>query len=365
LEGLLILFVIVTTVQLFYLLFFFRRLIYYQPSPINDLRPVSVVICAKNESSRLEKNIPLLAAQDYPDFEIVVVNDNSEDDTDMVLMRLSAMYPRLVVRNLTQGSNNMKGKKYPLTIGVRAAKHESVLLTDADCMVTGKNWIREMTGLMSDKKEIVLGYAPYRKYENFLNRFVRYEAFMTALQYLSYAIAGVPYMGVGRNMAYQRKLFFGNNIFTRYPHLVSGDDDLLINRVANRKNTAVQIHKDSFIYSEPKKSWEEYWEQKRRHVSTGKYYKTQHQLLLGLFSLTHLLFYPLLVLVLLYTAYPLGALFLFVLRLSIQSIIFFHCMKKLGERDLFRYFPLMDILFLIYYLKLAPDLFKGKRVIWR
>lgn len=365
-EVLFILFVATTVIQLLYLLIIFRSLaVYKEPTQASEWLPVSVIICARNEAVRLERNLPLILDQDYPNFEVIVVNDNSSDDSELLLMRMSSRYPQLVVRTITQESNIMQGKKYPLTVGIRAAKNEVVLLTDADCSPASRYWIQSMTAVFDPNKEIVIGYAPYRKYANFINRYIRYETFMTALCYLSFALAKIPYMGVGRNLAYRKKIFFENNVFPKHPHLISGDDDLLINKAANARNTVVQVNKNSFMFSEPKKSWEEYWEQKRRHVSTGKYYKTGHMLMLVLFSFTHLLFYCLFLLVVMYSAYQSEALVLFTLRLLTQGIIFRSSMKKLGEEDLFWYFPIMDILFLIYYFKLFPDVFQTKQAAWK
>ncbi|HUM46135.1 MAG TPA: glycosyltransferase [Chitinophagales bacterium] len=365
-EVLFILFIVMAVIQLLYLLVIFRCLaIYKQPVQVPEWPPVSVIICARNESVRLERNLPQILEQEYPEFEVVVVNDNSQDESELLLMRLAAKYPRLVVRTITQESNIMQGKKYPLTVGIRAAKNEVVLLTDADCVPAGKQWIRDMAAVFSTQTEIVLGYAPYRKYAGFINKYIRYETFMTGLCYLSFALAGIPYMGVGRNLAYRKRIFFNNNVFPKHPHLISGDDDLLINKAATNTNTIVQISNDSFMFSEPKKSWDEYWEQKRRHVSTGRYYKFSHMVLLGLFSLTHLLFYCLFVLVMMYSSYQVEALALFGLRLLVQGIIFRSCMKNLGEKDLYWYFPVMDILFLIYYLKLFPDVFQNKQAAWK
>lgn len=359
------LFILTAIIQLFYFLYFFRRLATYEPvNIIADHDPVSIVICAHNESAQLEKNLPLILQQEYPSFEVIVVNDNSKDDTELVLTKILRQYPHLIVRNIFQHSTIMKGKKYPLTVGIRAASFENILLTDADCIPLSNSWIHHMAGCLIENKQIVLGYAPYRKYPGVLNKFIRYETFLAALQYLSYTMARLPYMGVGRNMAYRKKLFFDNNVYPKHPHLLSGDDDLLINQAATSSNTSVQINKESFIISEPKKTWDEFWEQKRRHVGTGRYYKFIHQLLLGLYSFSHLLFYCLFILVMLYTHYQPEAIFIFFIRSAIQGIIFFYSMKKLGEEDLFWYFPVMDILFLIYYVKLFPDVFQTKKV-WR
>lgn len=363
----LLFFSIVIAIQLFYYIYFFCRLANYDSVPVSpeNLPPVSVVICAHDEMNGLRKNLPSILEQKYPQYEVIVVNDNSEDDTEMILMQLQAKYPHLVVRDIRTSSKNMRGKKYPLTIGIRAAAHEHVLLTDADCSPSSEDWIRDMAGMFQAGKEIVIGYAPYRKHPGFLNKFIRYETFITAQQYFSFALAHIPYMGVGRNLAYQKKVFFDHNIYPKYPQLLSGDDDLLINAAANKNNTAIQISQSSFMFSEPKETWDEYWHQKRRHISTGRYYKLSHRLLLMLYPLSNLLFYILFFLCLFYTNIRVETLLLFIIKTWVQGIVFRENLKKLGEEDLFFLFPVMDILFLLYYLRLFPFLITTRETSWK
>jgi hypothetical protein len=239
-----------------------------------------------------------------------------------------------------------------------------VLLTDADCSPSSDYWIRDMAREFDDGKEIVLGYAPYRKRPGFLNKFIRYETFIAALQYFSFALADIPYMGVGRNLAYRKQIFFDHNIYPKYLQLLSGDDDLLINAAANKINTAVQLNPSSFMFSEPKHTWDEYWHQKKRHVSTGRYYKLHHKLLLTLYSLTNILFYVFLILSLLYTNLLVETLVLTGTRMLIQGMVFRASMKKLGEQDLFFLFPVLDVLFLLYYVKLFPSIIQTKSDTW-
>ena len=363
----LLLFSLVIAIQVFYYIYFFCRLANYDSLPVSseNLPPVSIVICAHDEMNGLRKNLPSILEQKYPQYEVIVVNDNSEDDTEMILMQLQAKYPHLVVRDIRTSSKNMRGKKYPLTIGIRAALHEYVLLTDADCAPSGDHWIRDVAGMFQTGKEIVTGYAPYRRHPGFLNKFIRYETFTTAMQYFSFALARIPYMGVGRNLAYQKKVFFDHNIYPKYPQLLSGDDDLLINAAANETNTAIQTSKSSFMFSEPKETWDEYWHQKRRHISTGRYYKLSHRILLMLFPVSSLFFYILLFLCLFYADIRVEALLLLIIKTCVQGIVFRENMKKLGEEDLFLLFPLMDILFLLYYLRLLPFLITNREASWK
>lgn len=354
-------------VQIFYFLFFFIRVAWYRnktPKSI-PLTPVTVVICAKNEANNLRKNLPLILEQEYPQFEVLVVNDNSEDESRNVLYDLSFRYPHLTVRDLTQESRVLLGKKYALTIGLKAAKNEIVILTDADCVPSGKNWLREMRMKFEDNKDIVLGFAPYKKLPGLLNKCIRYETFWSAMQYLSFAMAGMPYMGVGRNLAYRKKLFFSKNVFAKNMNLISGDDDLFINEVATRRNTKVQLSKESFVLSEPKKTWDEWFHQKRRHLTTGKHYRPAHQFFLALLHLSHLVFYLTFILLIVYDTHYQEILGIFGFRYLCMFLIFYPAMKRLNSLDLFLWVPLMDILLNVYYIVMSPSLLKNKTTTWK
>ncbi len=205
--------------------------------------------------------------------EILVVNDNSLDETHYLLEALQQDFPQLQVVELKQEAKLIPGKKFPLSIGIKSAKHDILLMTDADCIPASEFWIQKMEGGFQEGTEIVLGYGAYHKRKGWLNKIIRFETFHTAIQYLSYALAGIPYMGVGRNLAYRKEVFFRHKGFSAHNHIPSGDDDLFINRVANRDNTALVLDKEAFTLSIPKKKWGDWWKQKQRHFSTAKYYK--------------------------------------------------------------------------------------------
>ena len=289
-------FIAVTAIQLFYYLFFFRRVAVYQPRPKehSQQHPVSVVICARDEDENIAKNLPGVLVQNYSTtHEVIVVNDNSVDDTKYILAELQKKFRKLQIVDLTQEAKMIAGKKFPLSIGIKEAKHEIVLLTDADCVPASENWMFKMQDAFHNGTEIALGYGAYHKMPGFLNKAIRFETFHTALQYFGYALAGRPYMGVGRNLAYKKNVFLRNKGFSAINHIPSGDDDLFINRVATQHNTAVVIDPEAFTLSKPKRSWKEWKKQKNRHYSTGKFYKTSHQFLLGLYTTSYFLFYPL------------------------------------------------------------------------
>ncbi|WP_341841280.1 glycosyltransferase [Chitinophaga caseinilytica] len=363
-------FAAIAGIQVLYYLIFFSRVAFYRRDFDLDHPPaedMSVIICAKNEERSLPMNLPTVLQQRYhvhaePSYEVIVVNDNSEDDSKYYLASIENGYPHYRHIEIKQAAKFIPGKKYPLSIGIKGAKHDTVVLTDADCKPGSIHWLSMMAQGFTDGKEIVLGYGPYYKKPGFLNKVIRYETFFSALQYLSFALSGIPYMGVGRNLAYKKDLFFRHKGFTAHQHIASGDDDLFVNRAATSKNTAVVIDKMAFAYSEPKRKWKHWFGQKTRHMSTGRYYRPAHKFLLGLFSLTHFLFYPALVLALFYTPMLYFTLGILGLRIITQTIISGFALKTLDERDLFWYVWLMDILMFLYYVIFTPALFfaKGK-----
>jgi cellulose synthase/poly-beta-1,6-N-acetylglucosamine synthase-like glycosyltransferase len=325
---------------------------------------VSVIICARDESRNLARHLPGVLVQDYPTLhEVIVVNDNSIDDSKYLLADLQKTFNQLQVVDLTQEAKLIAGKKYPLSMGIKEAKHEVMLLTDADCVPATEHWLSKMQNAFGDGVEVVLGYGAYQKGPGLLNKVIRFETFHTALQYFGYALAGKPYMGVGRNLAYRRSLFLRNKGFSSINHIPSGDDDLFINQVATGTNTAVVLDKEAFTLSAPKTTWSEWMRQKGRHYSTGKFYKPSHQFLLGLYTASFFLFYPLFVLSLFFFEWR-YALLPFGLRLVVQAFIWQRAMKKLGEEDLFPYFILWDLWQFFYYIIFAPSVYKKPRKTW-
>jgi hypothetical protein len=238
------------------------------------------------------------------------------------------------------------------------------LLTDADCVPVSENWLKLMQDGFKSNTEIVLGYGAYNKQKGFLNKVIRFETFHSALQYLSYALAGVPYMGVGRNLSYKRDVFFRNKGFSSINQIPGGDDDLFINQVATKENTAIVIDHDAHTLSNPKISWAEWFTQKFRHYSTAKYYKGKHKFYLGLYSATQFLTYPLVITSAIVFNWWL-ALSVLAIRLILQAVIFYKSMKKLNEKDLFPMFILLDIWMCLYYLIFLPALFKRPKNKWK
>lgn len=282
----------IVTIHTFYYVFAFNFLNFHKTKTINNTTPVSVIVCAKNEAKNLKKLLPLLIKQQYVNFEIVLINDRSSDETETIFKAYEAKYDFIKIVTVKEVEHFYGNKKYALTLGIKAAKNDCLLFTDADCVPKSNLWIQEMSNLFESETTIVLGYSPYSIAPyNFLNKLIRYETLITAVQYFSFAKIGIPYMGVGRNLLYSKKLFLKNKGFYQHINIMSGDDDLLINRISNRNNTKICISENTHMVSEPKTSLKTLITQKRRHISTAQYYKLKHKIILGIYAINRTIFW--------------------------------------------------------------------------
>lgn len=352
-QGLLmlILFIIFASslvVQLFFHWIIFGKLAFYRArNKVLTTPPVSVIMSARNEYLNLQENLPLILEQDYPDYEVVVVNDASDDDSGELLKDFSLKYPHLKVIHFAQNLNFFTGKKFPLSLGIKSAAHDVLLFTDADCKPSSNQWIRRMTSGFHDARDIVLGYGPYERKKGLLNILIRYDTFHVAVQYLSFSLSGLTYMGVGRNLAYRKSLFYKLKGFTSHYKVASGDDDLFINRAANSKNTAIEISKEGQTVSEPARRFGDFIRQKKRHLTTAKYYRWKFKILLTAYALSQYFFWGLFFSLICLKFNVLYLLIMMGAKLISQLIITKNCLNKLKEEKLLLISPLIELLFVI------------------
>lgn len=338
-------------IVIFYYLFFFLRICLYKPSKVevSETPAVSIVICARNEEANLMKNLPAVLAQDYPNFEVVVVNDCSWDITGDVLEEFAKKHKNLKVVTIKEDEYYQHGKKVALMMGIKGASHELLVLTDADCKPASDQWLKIVMSKFNAGADIVLGYGPFISEKGFLNKLIRFDAAMIGIHYLSFSLAGITYMGVGRNLAYKKKLFYKVKGFASHYHIPSGDDDLFINEAAPGQKVAVAMEKETFTYTRAKESFRAWWRQKQRHLLTGKRYKFKHKLLLGLYILGQWIFFGAFITALVMQFQWMVVTSIFVLRLLIQMLIFKSCFKKLDEKGLLFLTPILEWYFLFFY----------------
>ena len=340
------LFIAAIIIQLGYLWIFFSRLSFHKTKENQNTQfePISVVISAKNEHHNLLNYLKTILEQDYPDFEVIVVNDQSTDDSEYYLRSLEQSYTNLKIVNINNPVNFFRGKKFPLSIGIKSATHDLLVLTDADCQPASKEWLKEIALSYDKDTELVLGYGGYQQRKGLLNFLIRYETLMTAIKYLSFAQSGMPYMGVGRNLSYRKSVFYKNHGFQSHYKIQSGDDDLFVNQIANRHNTRIVASPTSKTLSDPHRRLTDWWRQKKRHFTTGKYYHKKHLIMLALNDLSFLLMIIAGVFLLTIQFQLIIVISGLALRYLSFLIIIKKSMLKVGESKLFVISPLLEAL---------------------
>jgi glycosyltransferase involved in cell wall biosynthesis len=355
----------VLSIQILYfifLLFSFRK---KNLTTSIEQRPVSVIVCAHDEEENLRELIPLLLQQDYPQFEVIIVEDRCNDGTFDYLLQATKEHARLKMVRVTHKPEHINGKKFALTLGIKAARYEWVLLTDADCRPASNQWISQIASKFEEPVKIVLGYSPYMKAPGLLNAFIRFESFLTGIQFIGMALSGKPYMGVGRNLAYRKEIFLANKGFNTHLGVTGGDDDLFVNQHATRENTSVSIGPDALMFSKPKINWTEFFHQKFRHLAVGKLYKFSDKVLLGIFSLTWLLTWFLVLPSLFFLPLTKVLLGLLVIREALLIVVMYVGPKKLGATFEAWKTPLLDFMYAFYYLVTGAKALIAKKVKWK
>ena len=367
--SILIAFGLTFLIQLFFYLFYYLRIGFYKrkQNTITEKEGVSVIICAKNEEKNLEKFLPSILEQDYPNYEVIVVNDCSEDETEFVIQRFQKKYKHLKTTSIKKDDKFYHSKKLALTIGIKAAKNDILLLTDADCRAESPQWIEKIQKNFTDKIEIVLGYGGYFPEKKLINNLIRFDTLFIAIQYLTFALARKAYMGVGRNLAYRKSLFFKNKGFASHYHIESGDDDLFINQVANKKNISIEISKKSITRSTAESTFSAWYKQKKRHTTTGELYKFKTKWRIFCENASRVSYYALFVLSLLFfSEYYLYITGTFIFRMILQLIVYKVAMKRLNEKYLLLPSLLYDIVMPFLNLSFVlVNIFSRKKNKWK
>lgn len=351
-------FAVFATIQLLYVLFIHARLAFYKMDkrPVNTvMHPVSIIIAARNESDNLFKNLPIILEQNYPVYEVIVVNHQSIDDSNYILNAFQMEYDYLKVVNVEKNQHLLTGKKLPITLGVKAAKYEHLVFTDADCLPKSNLWLQKMVEKFTVDKSIVLGYGPYQEEKGLLNKIIRFDTVFIALNYFSFALSKMPYMGVGRNMAYTKELFNSVKGFKSHYSILSGDDDLFIQETAKNKNYCIQLDPQSFCFSEAKTTWKSWLQQKSRHYSTSERYKVINKALLGIYPLTLLMFWISFVILMFDSEYRWLTLAYFGLVVAVKWWIQGRCLLKLKAKSFILLLPFLDL----FYALLMPSMYYG------
>ena len=316
-----------------------------------ELPPISVIICAREESENLRRNLGAVLEQDYPLFEVIVINDGNTDESEDYLTILEEKYPHLYHSFVPDSSRYISRKKLAVTLGIKASKYEWLVFTNANCMPQSNQWLRLMARNFTSRTQVVLGYSGYERGKGWLHKRVAFDNLFTSMRYLGFALAGSPYMGIGRNLAYCKELFYEHKGFSAHLNLQRGDDDLFVNHVATAENTRVETDADATVRMQPVFRAKDWREEKIGYASTARLYHGMQRWLAGLETTTRLAFHAawmatLATAILHFHWLAAGIAFLvWILRFILQAIIVNKTAKDLNDRR--RYYwslPVFDVL---------------------
>ncbi|TXK45909.1 glycosyltransferase [Pontibacter qinzhouensis] len=352
-------------VQFYFAYFYFMPLVRHNDPETSQKVPVSVIVAAHNELENLMALVPMLLDQDYPEFEVLVVNDRSEDDTEFYLYELEKQFHNFRVVTIKKTPEYLNAKKYALALGIRAAKYEHILFTDADCRPCSLHWIDKMQSGYGTGADVVLGYSPYLKSKGFLNHLIRYETLLTGIQYLSHANKGYAYMGVGRNLSYTKACFFRNKGFASHIRTLGGDDDLFVRDAVRNSKVGIVIDKEAHTESIPKKTFREWLTQKRRHMAAGRQYTAGTKRRIGSFLAANILFYVLSIIVLALSNQLLILAAIVGLRYAFLIPVYMLSARRLQEKISLPLLPVLDLVYFFNYLLLGVSVLLYKKIRWK
>ncbi len=349
----LILFLASLTIRFFYKVFLPLKLLKFfnENKKSKDLivyNPISVIIAAYNEENNLRRNLIKVLEQDYPDFEVILVDDGSVDNTREFIDELKQKYSNL--KYICLKSNN--GKKTALTKAIESSKNEILVFTDADCIPASNFWLKYIgRHFINDKEPVVLGFGDYKKEKGFLNCFIRLDTYYIAILYFNAALSKHAFMGVGRNLAYTKSLWYKVNGFENHRHISSGDDDLFINSASGMAEISIELNSQAKTISIPETKWKDLINQKLRHVTTSDFYSFKNKLLSSGDILSAWIFYASIILLTDYysTATVLMILLAYYLIISVINIIL---SKRLNCKFNLFCIVLFDIFAMFFYLSI-------------
>lgn len=358
--------------SLYYGLFWFRvgrfkrDVVSKQPSANGQQPSVSVVMVVHNEAEFLKSSLPYLLEQDYPDYEIVIVDYTSTDDTRYVLRVCSENYPNLKPILFPHDVNMFQGKKYPLSIGIKSATKDVILLTEAESVPRSFDWVSQMMKGYCGDTQIVMGCNIVKSNGTLLGAFQQYENMTYNASYIGAMAMGNPFTATGRNLSFRRDFFFKQGGFISHYSIPDGADDLFVNANANSRNSSVVLSSDAFVVSEPRSSFR-LWHQDRSHrLYTRRYYGLKDKLMLAFYPLSQFVFLASLVLLLVFQLFPWQLLVaLLVVKLIWQIVSALPLAKRFEIKKIQFFAPLFEFYFLFANTFMTTFALRRKNKQWR
>jgi biofilm PGA synthesis N-glycosyltransferase PgaC len=353
--------------QIYYTLFVQLKIarISLKPNPNKTQHPVSVIVYTRNQASVLPAHLDTILEQDYPDFEVVLVNDCSWDETDDFLRDFAPQHARLKVVNVPEQDRFRTNKKFAISMGIKAAQYEHLLFNQVGAIPQSKKWIKEMQANFDTGAELLVGHTVLKPGKGLGRFFARYDLFISSLNALAFAKKGKAYLASGCNMAYLKSVFFRGKGFAAHMHIPFGEDQFFVNQHAHSKNTRVEIRPGAQVKTDDYEGFGQHVKFRLKQMRAIDSYNFLRKLMLGVQSASALLFYVFLVLL-----FALGfdwrlLLAAYLLRLLVFFAVYFKVFKTLGYRDLKWWFPVLDFFYCLYLFVLSVMLVFNTNSQWR
>jgi glycosyltransferase involved in cell wall biosynthesis len=360
---------------------YYFRLLKLKPekhySDLSDQRPISVVIATRNEHDQVRQNLPFFLDQNYANFEVVVVIDDSDKDLVYIMNEFEKRYSNLKIVSFDWARNFFVSRKFAESVGIKSATHDRILLSHISTRPASPEWISQMSNTLSDNKKIVIGYYTLASKTSLLNAFVRFDTFFYTLRYLRAAISGNPFTADSRNLAFDRSLFHETKTVARFYNVNTGDEDMFVNKAATADNTTIEIHPNAFVKGQEAINFGDWFSKKIRHRVLLREFKAANRLGLAIHDWFMALFYLVLFAIFGCSFLPTTSIFdvplellmiaggIVLLKLLAQWIVFKRIMSRFKERGFLLLIPVFDLMKLIL---LPVLLFVGlftKRITWK
>lgn len=249
-----------------------------EPSEEEDLSlpPLSILLTVHDNARELERHLPVILSQDYPvGYEVIAVVSRGEDDTDDVLKQFANSHSNLYVTFIPDTSRYMSRKKLAVTLGVKAAKNEWVLMTDATCVPSSDQWLKHMARHATTGTDLVIGYS---NYDDEATDFQRFERLVSQRYILRKAQRGTAYRCEPGNLMFRKACFLDGRGFEGNLKYVRGEYDFIVNKFAERGNVATVIAPEAWMIEDAptKKQYRNrhlYYMETRRHLERSFGYR--------------------------------------------------------------------------------------------
>ena len=278
--------------RLLHLFLFTGRVLFRKKVDNNEAekKPLSLILTIRNEEENLKNNLPKILSLENIDFEMVVVDDFSQDNSYLILGLLKDRYKRLTISALNQETKF--STKLALNIAIKATNNKWILTVPVSLAEVAAEWLDYISQATNNEKNVVIGYSTVARSKGFYNRLTRIENYFSYLKSTGYILNGIPFVYSVENVAFQKEKYFeiggfGQKVTEHYANL-----ELVINSFIRKKTTAVLFNKESSIRKTEVVKRADYFDLLKKSIRIESHLSSSKRVILFLIEFGKLLFLP-------------------------------------------------------------------------